>query len=196
MRRPLGFLIAIISAVPLAACGVPSEGEFSPIQEKDLPFNLGVVPTTTATTPVSQPESGSAVQLYFVTGTSIIRETRFIDEEPSPDAVLRRLVIGPLETSDLGLVRSALPRGLSLDATVEKGVASINTTSGLLTEVPPYDQTLAVAQIVLALTSLPGIGQVTFSINGRPIAVPRGGGDLTSPGAEVSFDDYASLLIN
>jgi spore germination protein GerM len=52
-----------------------------------------------------------------------------------------------------------------------------------------------VAQIVLTLTSRPGIGQVLFSVDGVPTGVPRGRGDLAGPLTPVTFDDYSSLVV-
>jgi hypothetical protein len=48
--------------------------------------------------------------------------------------------------------------------------------------------------LVLTLTRRPGIGQVVFVVDGAEISVPRGGGDLTSPGTSVTYDDYLAVL--
>jgi hypothetical protein len=47
---------------------------------------------------------------------------------------------------------------------------------------------------VLTLTQQSGVGQVRFTSNNEPQAVPRGRGDLSGPGATVACDDYANLL--
>ncbi|MGH9272128.1 MAG: hypothetical protein ACRDZ2_12740, partial [Ilumatobacteraceae bacterium] len=47
---------------------------------------------------------------------------------------------------------------------------------------------------VLTLTRRPGIGQVQFSLEGEPLAVPGGDGVQTDPGESVSRVDYADLL--
>ena len=73
-------------------------------------------------------------------------------------------------------------------------MARISATSPFLSELEPLDQRLAIAQIVLTLTRRPGIGQVIFNVDGTDIPVPRGAGDLTSPGSAVTYDDYLAVL--
>ena len=189
-------LLVLCMAVMCVACGVPESSEFRPIPKQDLPFDLGKSATTTTAPPNTQPQDGTEVNLYFVTAASLVRESRVLSVEPTPRNVILLLITEPMSITTFGVVRSALPNDLDFEIEVEKGVASVNTSTSLLTDVPPFDQTLAVAQIVLTLTSLPGIGQVRFTVNDRPQSVPRGAGDLTAPGAEVTFDDYKALLIN
>ena len=54
---------------------------------------------------------------------------------------------------------------------------------------------MAIAQIVLTLTRRPGIGQVQFTLDGEPLAVPERDNVQTVPGALVSRNDYQSLLL-
>ncbi len=190
-------LITPILLVIIGACGVPDSGQISEFQTKELPFDLGrVVATTTTSTPTATtaPDNGTDVQLYFLFGQSLIGVTHTTVKEPSPTQVLAELLAGPQATGTLQSIRTALPSDLNLRVNVEKGVAKVATSSKLLTGVAAVEQTLAIGQIVLTLTSLPGIGQVSFSVDGRPQAIPRGGGDLTAPGALVTFDDYKSLI--
>ena len=72
-------------------------------------------------------------------------------------------------------------------ARVDASRTFLNSLSGL-------DQKLAIAQIVLTLTSRPGVGQVLFSVDGKLISVPRGRGDSVASGVAVTFDDYSSLI--
>lgn len=55
------------------------------------------------------------------------------------------------------------------------------------------DQLLAVAQIVCTLTGRPGVGQVSFTLEGTHVDVPRGDGSLVAD--PLSRDDYSSLLL-
>ncbi len=54
------------------------------------------------------------------------------------------------------------------------------------------EQLLAVAELVCTLTGRPGVGRVSFTLNGAPVDVPRGDGSLTA--RPVSRDDYRVLL--
>ena len=57
---------------------------------------------------------------------------------------------------------------------------------------PADEQLLAVAQIVCTLTGRPGVGQVSFTLQGARLAVPKGDGSLVS--SPVARDDYAGLM--
>jgi spore germination protein GerM len=73
-------------------------------------------------------------------------------------------------------------------------VAQVDATRAFLNSLSGLDQKLAIAQIVLTLTSRPGVGQVLFSVEGKFISVPRGRGDSVASGIAVTFDDYESLV--
>jgi spore germination protein GerM len=113
----------------------------------------------------------------------------------SPEQTLTLLTANPLSGPGYIGLRSALPRSFEADITVARGVARVDAQGSFLRLIAPSDQRLAIAQIVATLTSRPGIGQVVFAVDGAPIAVPRGRGDLVPPGTPVTFDDYASLII-
>lgn len=181
----------------LAACGPQPQDAASPL--RGVPYDL-TAPTTTSTTsttiasPPTTLVATEGVVLYFVreeTITSVIRNIRLNAE---PQEVLDLLLEGYPSTI-FGLdVRSAIPDDLKATVTVERGLATVDTDESLLSEISPIDQPLAIAQIVLTLTSRPGIGQVNFLVNGEPQAVPRGGGELTPANEPVAYDDYAMLL--
>jgi len=192
-------------ALALAACGVPEEGRFIPIEQSQVPDALVVTTTTasTTTTVAIAPENTSttvadvlydSVELYFVSANRVVRSERRIVSPATPTQVLDTLLAGlDAQTESAGL-RSALPRGLTATIDVRRGVAKISSTAPFLSELEPSDQRLAIAQLVLTLTRRPGIGQVIFSVDGVDIQVPRGGGDLTAPGAAVTYDDYLAVL--
>jgi len=192
-------------ALALSACGVPEEGRFIPIEQSQVPDALVVTTTTasTTTTVAIAPENTSttvadvlydSVELYFVSANRVVRSERRIVSPATPTQVLDTLLTGlDAQTESAGL-RSALPRGLTATIDVRRGVAKISSTAPFLSELEPSDQRLAIAQLVLTLTRRPGIGQVIFSVDGVDIQVPRGGGDLTAPGAAVTYDDYLAVL--
>ena len=61
-----------------------------------------------------------------------------------------------------------------------------------LSQIPAADQILALAQVVCTLTSLPGIGQVHFTRDGKAVDIPRADGSLTN--RPVARADYDSLF--
>jgi len=205
MKPSVSIRCVCILALALASCGVPEEGRFIPIEQSQVPDALVVTTTTasTTTTVAIAPENTSttvadvlydSVELYFVSANRVVRSERRIVSPATPTQVLDTLLAGlDAQTESAGL-RSALPRGLTATIDVRRGVAKISSTAPFLSELEPSDQRLAIAQLVLTLTRRPGIGQVIFSVDGVDIQVPRGGGDLTAPGAAVTYDDYLAVL--
>ena len=197
-------VFAVVLAV--SACGVPRNGELRPLGTDDLPAAL--VETTVVTTTTTVPSDPAAtpgdsvapatvyepVELYFISANRAVSTTRLLVSPATPTQVLATLLEGISgEEASTGL-RSALPSRFSATVEIRRGVALISATAPFLSDLSPTDQRLAIAQIVLTLTRRPGIGQVSFRVDGTEIAVPRGAGDLTTAGGAVTFDDFVVLL--
>jgi spore germination protein GerM len=189
--------------VTLSGCSVSSSGEFERISTVDIPFGLASPVSTTTTSTTTTTVSGTdpvtdvveqPVDLYFVLSSSVIRVQRNVASPATAAQVLALLAEGPANDPLYAGLRSALPRDLRAEVRVTRGVAIVDATRTFLTALQPADQRLAVAQIVLTLTSRPGVGQVIFRLDGEAIAVPRGRGDIVDPGTPVTFDDYANLV--
>jgi hypothetical protein len=188
----------------LSSCAVAGSGEFSPIDDSEIPLSLSQAATTTVasttTTTVANDLDTSQmvnelVDLYFILGAGLLKVQTNVVSPASPSQAMLLLGSGPLNDPSYAGLRSAIPP--TLDATVElsRGVATVAVPESFLRTLAPSDQRLAIAQIVATLTSRPGIGQVSFVVDDVPIAVPRGRGDLVAAGMPVTFDDYAMLII-
>lgn len=201
----------MLMSIFLTSCGVPTSSEFAQIPEADIPFELNATTTTSTTTTtivVATDGDGSSsgskneqsaivnesVDLYYITNNRLVATNIKIVSPATTTQVLSALVAGPPSGDTGSGLRSAIATSLQVTVNVNKGVASINANNFLLAGLSPIDQRLAIAQLVLTITSRPGIGQAQFSVNGTPIAIPRGRGDLSKPGETVSYDDYVSLL--
>lgn len=204
-RRAWQAMVLVALTVGAVSCGVPEEGRFIPLDESQVPDALIVTTTlaSTTTTLAAPPENTTttvadvlydSVELYFVSANRVVRSERRIVSPATPTQVLDTLLAGLDNQTESAGLRSALPRGLTATIDVRRGVARISSTAPFLSELEPSDQRLAIAQLVLTLTRRPGIGQVIFSVDGVDIQVPRGGGDLTAPGAAVTYDDYLAVL--
>jgi len=203
-RQLLSTCVVVFAAV--SGCGVPREGDLQPLGADDLPPVL--VDTTVVTTTTLPSEGVSAVsgdsvapatvyepvELYFISANRAVSTTRLLVSPATPTQVLDTLLQGIRgEEASTGL-RSALPTRFVATVDTRRGVALISASAPFLSDLSPTDQRLAIAQIVLTLTRRPGIGQVSFRVDGTEIAVPRGAGDLTAAGGTVTFDDYAVLV--
>lgn len=199
----LGLLVALVAF----GCGVPTTSSSRPIDPAAIPGQFTATtaaPTTTtssSTTVVEPPPSTTTttlpveeVQLFFVSGSRLVPIGRLLLSPASAPQVLAALSEGIPDIDEAAGLRSALPSGLVIDVAVERGVATVDLDPAFTLIVTGPEQRLAVAQIVLTLTRRAGIGQIVFSRDSEPIAVPRGRGDLTQPGELVACDDYDNLL--
>ena len=186
--------------VLLASCAVPKSGSVNEVDPQDIPFGLNspetTAPSTTTTVVVQTTVAGTAYEkadLFFVESASLIRVQIEIPSPPNLQGVFAALISG-LPSPAPSKAKTLLPTAFTANIDVEGGVANVNSKIGYLDSIKPNEQRLAIAQIVLTLTSQPGIGQVTFSVGGKPIGVPRGRGDIAGAGTPVTFDDYKMLI--
>ncbi len=192
----------------LCACGVPGSSSSRPIDPAGIPPALNATTTTvdpmSATTSTVAPSDQStspsttvpveSVALFYVAGNQVVAIPRLLLSPAAPPQVLVALGEG-LPTGDIAAgLRTAIPEGLEASVSVERGIATVDLPPTFTLEVQGPDQRLAIAQIVLTLTRRAGIGQVVFTSDRTPLAVPRGRGDLTAPGGLVACDDYDNLL--
>lgn len=201
MRRRIA--VSLCSSLLLAACSVPKSGPFETISNDDIPFELNAAQTTapqsaTETTVANLDPPGTVyemVDLYFIRNATVIRVQRSMISPVDTNGALAALTEGLIDDSTTVGLRSAIPKSLEANVDVDRGVATVNATRAFLNSLSAVDQRLAIAQIVLTLTSRPGIGQVVFYVDGKAIAVPRGRGDLSGAGDAVTFDDYANIIV-
>lgn len=212
LTRALG----LTGLLALGACGVPPSGDFLEVEPGDIPYGLAETTTTSTTTTVpvtttttTLPEAPTTtvaettttiaveeVSLYFLAGNQAVAISRAIARPASPSQVFAALAEGP-PSGDAGAgLRTAIPRRTEAVITVSRGVATVDLPEGFFENIPAVDQRRAVAQIVFTLSVLPRASFVVFQEAGEPIAVPRGGGDLTEPGEPVTYEDYEVLLFS
>lgn len=214
--RLLAATTVALGLVVGAACGSGDDSAFQRIDSADL-FGLDettststtttstttttVVPPSSAPIPSSTSSSSSTVatvpiELYFVDGTRLDAVVVPLIGAPSATRVMAALDEGP-PPGGIGVgLRSFVPRGLvTIARESDAGFATVDLAVGPYEDIDARDFRLAIAQIVLTLTRRPGIGQVQFTLDDEPLAVPGKEGAQTEPGALVSRVDYESLLV-
>jgi hypothetical protein len=186
--------------VVLTACAVPNSGSVKEVNPTNIPFELNSpetsLPSTTIPILVPTTVGGTSYEtadLFFVKASSLVRIRLEIPSPTDLQGVFAALIVG-LPDPAHSKVKTLLPAAFAANVEVVGGVANVNSKRGSLESIKPNEQRLAIAQIVLTLTSQPGIGQVTFSVGGKPIGVPRGRGDIAGVGTPVTFDDYKMLI--
>jgi hypothetical protein len=176
VRTGAGLLLAA-TALVASACGIPTASSPTPIAKSDVPYRLLDPPTTTTTTPGSNPAVGVPEQIFLVAPSGhLVAATREVAVPASPTQVLAALLAGPTATESAAGVQSFLTHaGLQATVTQAGPVATVHFTDSPIQVVGP-DQTLAVAQVVYTLTQQPGITGVSFEIGGKPVEVPTAAG--------------------
>ena len=131
-----------------------------------------------------------SLSLYFPHGDRLARVVGSVPLGTTLQQVIVLLAAGPGELGPPD-ARTAIELGDVVSVQLSAGVASVGLAPKFR-DLPATEQRLAVAQLVLTLTERPGVGQVIFTIAGRPVAVPRANGSFGS--RTVSSDNYVDLV--
>lgn len=170
-----------------SACGIHSESAPRPLDDAAAPFRevrQGPTPAPTGT---------ARALVYLVQDRRLVAVTRRVPAPPTPLAALAALQSGPSGgESDAGLTTSVLA-GFTLDAKPRVGAkVNIDVPLPVSSDSGRTDEVLGYAQVVLTLTSVPGVTSVQFLRKGETLDVPRGDGSLAR--VPLTRRDYASLL--
>ena len=182
-------LAPLLLAVIAMACGV------SPGAPEVLPG--GVVtpavpppPDVAATGPAA---SLGSVRIFLITGTQLTDVPR---STPAPglETALRLLLEGPTATEIAAGLRSAIAAGTELrSATMPEDGSAVVDLSKAFLDLGGEEQILAVAQLVLTVTAVPGVDRVRFAVDGEALEVPRADGTLVH--GPLTAGDFATLRI-
>jgi hypothetical protein len=213
--RRLAAILAVTAAGagPLWACSLAVDDSFEFIPADEIPAGLDQTTTTTTTTTtiptaptpveptvpattVPAPVQTAPVEIYFVLGLQQLqRQTLQLSFPVEPLQVLAQLADGPpADQSSIGL-RTAVRPNLTNAFDNPDGTATIDLRGSVLNRTPPREQDLAIAQLVLTVTRLPGVGQVRFTLDGEPIAIPVPPSlNMSEPGQPLSYSMFSGLL--
>ena len=192
MRWPSRAAYLLLIAGLAAACGVPTEGP--PVTITRVPYDLTQPQTRDPSTPA--PTGTERPYVYMMRNDSLVpvkaSATDVGDPARAISEVLDQLAEGPSEADRLAGLSTALGPDTGFRLTgFDDGVARIDIAAG--EQVPsPSRVPLAVAQVVLSVTSVPAVDSVLISRDGTPVELPLPGGALTA--APVTGRDYAELV--
>ncbi|MEO8265396.1 MAG: GerMN domain-containing protein [Ilumatobacteraceae bacterium] len=188
MNRSSPTLFVVIAAALCTACGVPHESSARLVPQDRIPEALRSVNTVPAEPAVAQ----EPVDLWFVRDGRLARVRHDVTTPADPADVVTELLAGPTDSERSDSMRSAIPDPAAFaSVTVRGGVASVELTP-TFADIPAADQLLAVAQFVLTLTDLRGIGRVGFTVGDAPAPVPLPDGGTAA--ATVSRDEFIALI--
>jgi spore germination protein GerM len=202
-RAARGAAPLALAALLLASCVGPGGSGVRTIDAEEVPYDLldPAPPAESALTsepsePSDVPDGQVAAQVYLLGPDGLLLPSpTSVDDGTTGEVaarVLARLEEGPNEAErDAGLASALGPDlGLRIDG-VDDGVVEVDVNG---TTVPAADQVpLAIGQIVLTLTGVPGVSGVRIVNEGEPLPLPLPGGRLTT--GTVTADDYLRLTV-
>lgn len=194
-----------LAAALLASCVDPGSSGVSTIAPEEVPYDLldpapapgPAAGTTLSSEDADVPDGELDLPLYLIGPEGALLPSPTSVDPGTPGEVasrlLDRLEAGPGEAERGAGLSTALGPDLALrvegvdgDGVVEVEVGG--TTTRAVDQVP-----LAIGQIVLTLTSAPGVTAVRVVSEGRPVPLPLPGGRLTT--GTVTADDYRPLTV-
>lgn len=179
----------------LAGCGVPVQSAPVPVEPEAVPSQL-----RDSSGPTSRPTPGESgtrtVRVYFVTNDRLIGLDREVRTEPPAEqlgTIVATLLAGPTEAELRRGVASAIPPSLQLTVTGIEGRRAVIELTGQTDGQSATENVLAVGQIVLSATSLPGVSEVSFTRDGGPVETLLADGALTTK--PLTAADYTALRL-
>ncbi len=192
-RASVWAALGALAVLTASGCGIASDEQATVEPRDQVPFDLlGTTPP--GTTPIAPPDGATSTRICLVGADGRIYPVeRALQPDYTPTDLVDALVRGPEPSERTYGLTSALGEPETvLAVTVEGGVAEVDLDPAI-SKRPSGDQLDVVTQLVCTLTDQPGVGQVRFTVDGRPIDVPTGAdGSLASD--PVSREDYDSLI--
>lgn len=187
--------VAALLALPLlCSCGVPTSGDPETIPASRVPYDLSSPGPTGTTVPSPSLEAGEP-RVYLVGGDDVLVPRG----REAPRGTLREQVAELLEDLAAGPTPGERSEQVSTTLPPEARLTVRDVSGGTVTvEVAGSDPSairesrLAVAQIVLTATSLPGVDGVLLTRDGEPVEAPLASGELTS--RRLTGADYTEFL--
>ena len=189
-RLAAGFLGLLL----LAGCGIPAQDQPVNVAPADLPSPLRGDGTPRPSVPATIDPDEATVLIYFVRSDRLVGVPRAAPDGSADDrlrAALTALATGPSEAEQARGVTTAFPPGITLDVAAVQGRRAVLTLNGETDSRSAVDNILTVGQVVLSLTSLPAIHDVSFVRDGVPVEALLPGGALSS--APLTAADYGKL---
>jgi spore germination protein GerM len=138
------------------------------------------------------------VQIFLVASSGrLVSVTREVPaQQESLSRALQVLVKGPTSAETASGLESAVPQQTTvLGAAIGVGgIATVNL-AGTFAQLVGQAQIQAVAQILFTAAALPGVGSVTFELEGKPVDVPVASGAQVRVVNPTQFTSLAPLPV-
>ncbi len=176
-RRPVAALGAVVLALAVVGCGVPTDAQPRQVDPDQVPFDLLDPDQRSA---ADESTTGNATIFLVDSDGQLVERRRRVPDGNDVVGVITALLAGPGRTeSTLGL-RSAVPSGTILLGVVgpDNGLVTLDL-SATVADIPRQDQRAALGQLALTAIAIDGVNSVLFALNGEAQPVPGADGQLT-----------------
>ena len=191
MRRSPGLVLVTCAAVLLmsiSACGFPDQDDATPLPNEELPIGLRDEQTPSTTAAVATEHA----TIWFVADGALVPVRQEVAAPASAESLIDALLAGPTEAEQERGLRSALPDPtVIVQAESMRGLARVEL-SPAFADIAAADQLLAVGQVVMTMTGLPGVGGVAFTFDDEPVAVPIPTGESSTDA--IVRDQFSELV--
>jgi spore germination protein GerM len=173
----------------VGACGTGAQSDPTKLNRRTVPFDLLAGPTTTTPTTIA-PTRKYPFVVYYETPDGIVFVVRTSNLAPHPQSVVSSLLEGPTkDEAQFGMRNAIAPHAVDHVSGLVRGRVTIDLNPSFA-QLALAEQKIALTQLVFTMTSLHGVKQVQFLMNGERVSVPRGNGTLTDQ--PVKRSDYAA----
>ncbi len=189
MKRRTG-RAPMLAFLLLAACGPPISDNVEIADPQDVPFGL-LEPDRVPAALQPGPAATLRIHLFDPDRSELVAVTRQVTAT-GIDAAIDELETDPNDAeSSIGL-RSALTDIDAVADTNVDGSTAVVDLNESFTTLGGSEQVVAIAQLVFTLTAQPNIEQVSLTIDGESVEVPRDDGTLTrNPLTRADYTSFA-----
>lgn len=154
----------------------------------------GKTGTTAATEPTGTVPTSVSLEVWFLDGEQLVRQTRSLEATPLvATAAMKALLAGPSPGELAAGLGTSVPAGTKLlGISIKKGVATVDLTSQYQSGGGSLSMKARLAQVVYTLTQFPTVRAVLFHLDGEPVNVFSGEGIVLDH--PVGRKDYEDLL--
>jgi spore germination protein GerM len=186
---------AVAVLLVVTSCGLPGGGSARSVEDDDVPYRLLDRGALSPGTPHDDQLSSVPLVFWLVDDEVLVPAAASVSCDGQPDRIvadlLDELASGPAGDARAAGRATAIPPESGLEL-VEIRDATAEVEVDPESEVSADRLPVAIGQIVLTVTSAPGVDAVALVSAGESVQVPLPGGALT-PGPVTPLD-YASLV--
>ncbi|WP_374458055.1 GerMN domain-containing protein [Nocardioides sp.] len=187
----------LVTVLGLAACGLPDEGRTQVVDDASVPYELLDAGESPTRPDVDAPTVPRHAPMVFWTRADRVLVPAAVDlscAQTTIDVVrglLEALASSPRDSDRDARLGSAIPPAAQLTLVgVDDRTAEVELDPLAIGDAERLP--LAVGQVVLSVTSAPGVDAVRFVTSGETVDLPLPGGALATGSA--TAEDYATLL--